>query len=254
MKRRISVLVAVLAALLLLVPAATDLSIAEAKPDKRRVSKGKRSASKAKSARKRSARKRARRRGRKRSFSGRAATQTQLRSEPLTKPSGDIWLYAENFREEIKLNIYDERGRINDASLAELDHGFRCKRTKEERAVDPRLYETLSRIYDHFGKKRIILVSGFRFQRNEGSRHYHASAMDIRIQGVSSRELYKYAESLDPGNMGIGIYPRSGFVHIDMRAPGDPSYRWTDRSPPNSRNRGKNPSRKWKRRSKRPNS
>jgi hypothetical protein len=28
--------------------------------------------------------------------------------------------------------------------------------------------------------------------------------------------------------MGIGIYPASGFVHIDFRAPGDPSFRWTD--------------------------
>jgi hypothetical protein len=30
--------------------------------------------------------------------------------------------------------------------------------------------------------------------------------------------------------MGIGQYPNSQFVHIDFRAPGEPSYRWTDYS------------------------
>jgi uncharacterized protein YcbK (DUF882 family) len=117
------------------------------------------------------------------------------------------------------------------------------------RAVDPRLYEMLSRIQDHFDGRRVHLVSGFRFQRNEGSRHYHASAMDIRIPGVSIRKIRKYADSLDTGGMGIGIYPKSGFVHVDFRAPGEPSYRWTDRSGPGSGKggKGKRRSRRWKR-------
>ena len=66
-------------------------------------------------------------------------------------------------------------------------------------------------------------------ERNS-SRHFHASAMDIRIRDVTIKEMYAYAESLDPGGMGIGIYPNSGFIHVDLRAPGDPSYRWTDLS------------------------
>lgn len=191
--------------------------------------------------------KRKRRRG-KRSFSGHGVKKENLRKEALPKPSGDVWVYAENFREEVKVNIYAPDGSFDDAALAQLDEVFRCKRTKEVRAVDPRLYEVLSTIQDHFGGKRISLVSGFRFQRNEGSRHYHASAMDIRIKGVSSRELYKFAESLDTGGMGIGIYPRSGFVHVDFRAPGEPSYRWVDRSGPGGKSKGKRPSRQWTRR------
>ncbi len=54
--------------------------------------------------------------------------------------------------------------------------------------------------------------------------------MDIRIPGVSISEMYKFAESLDAGGMGIGIYPTSQFIHVDFRAPGEPSYRWTDYS------------------------
>ncbi len=182
---------------------------------------------------------------RRRGYRGQGVAKEDLRTEALPKPTGELWLYAENFREEVKLNIYNDDGSINQSALASLDHTFRCKRTQEERAVDPRLYETLSMIQDHFGGKKVILTSGFRFQRNEGSRHFHASAMDIRIDGVSNRELYQFAESLDTGGMGIGIYPRSGFVHVDFRAPGEPSYRWTDNSR-GRRGRGKSPSKSWR--------
>jgi uncharacterized protein YcbK (DUF882 family) len=174
--------------------------------------------------------------------------KAHLRTDALPTPSGDIWIYAENFHEDVRVNIYDDDGGFDEGALAQLDHGFRCRRTKEVRAVDPRLYEILSIIYDHFGHRRIQLVSGFRFQRNEGSRHFHASAMDIRIPGVSTRAVYRFADSLDKGGMGIGRYPNAGFVHIDFRAPGDPSYRWVDTSGPGGPGgKGKRPSRYWRR-------
>ncbi len=161
-------------------------------------------------------------------FQGHNAARSTLRTAELDKPSGDIWLHAENLNEEVKLNIYKEDGSFDDASLAKLDDLFRCVKTGEVRAVRAELYEQLSRIYDHFGGKRVELVSGFRFAERDSSRHFHASAMDIRIRDVSIREMYNYAESLDQGHMGIGLYPTSGFIHVDFRAPGEPSYRWTD--------------------------
>lgn len=163
-------------------------------------------------------------------FQGHGVAAAALREAPLDRPSGEIWLHAENLNEEVKLNIFREDGSYDESALAKLDELFRCKRTNEVRAVNPKLYEQLSRMQDHFDKKRIELVSGFRFAERNSSRHFHASAMDIRIPDVSIREMYAYAESLDPGGMGIGIYPNSGFIHVDLRAPGDPSYRWTDLS------------------------
>ena len=197
--------------------------------------------------------KKKKRKGKKdRYFKGHGVDRDELRAEPVARPSGDLWIYAENFREELKVNIYSDaaKGTFNDDALAQLDNLFRCKRTGESRAVDPRLYETLSVIQDHFAQ-RLDLVSGFRFQENEGSRHFHASAADFRIEGVSNRELYEFAESLDAGGMGIGIYPRADFVHVDWRARGEPSYRWTDRSPPDGSSPGKRPSRRA--RSRKPN-
>ena len=166
-------------------------------------------------------------------FQGQSVPKRSLRTDPLPKPSGEIWLYAVNFREELKVNIYGEDGEFDDEALAQLDEMFRCKRTGQQRAVSPQLYEVLSIIYDHFGKRRIDLISGFRKKPdNETSRHFHGSAMDIRVPGVSIRKLYKFASGLDMGNMGVGHYPLSKFVHVDFRSPGEKSYRWTDYSAP----------------------
>jgi uncharacterized protein YcbK (DUF882 family) len=167
-------------------------------------------------------------------FRGHNAAKSSLRTEPLTKPSGDVWVRAENLNEEVRVNIYKPDGSFDDGALAKLDEIFRCSRTGAVRAVRAELYEQLSRFFDHFEGKRIELVSAFRFQERNSSRHFHASAMDIRIKGVSINEMYRYAESLDGGGMGIGIYPVSGFIHVDYRAPGEPSYRWTDTTGPNS--------------------
>ncbi|HVV83282.1 MAG TPA: DUF882 domain-containing protein [Kofleriaceae bacterium] len=163
-------------------------------------------------------------------FSGHGVAQSELRTAPLDRPSGDVWVYAENLNEEQRVNIYRPDGQFDEDALAKLDVIFRCKRTQEVRALDPRLYEQLSRMEDHFGKVRATVISGFRFAERSSSRHYHASAIDIRLDGVGLRDMYDYAQTLDLGGMGMGIYPHSNFIHVDYRAPGEPSYRWTDYS------------------------
>jgi uncharacterized protein YcbK (DUF882 family) len=167
-------------------------------------------------------------------FSGHNAAKSSLRQDPLTRPSGEVWLRAENLGEEFKGNIYKADGSFDDAALAKLDELFRCTKSGEVRAVRAQLYEHMSRIYDHFGGKQIQLVSGFRLTgEQDSSRHFHASAMDIRVKDVSFREVYAFAESLDTGGagaLGIGSYPTSQFVHVDFRSPGEPSFRWVDTS------------------------
>lgn len=161
-------------------------------------------------------------------FSGHNATKSQIRTTPLPKPSGEIWLRAENLGEEFKGNIYKKDGTFDDAALAKIDDLFRCIKTGEVRAVKAELVEQMSRIYDHFGGKQIQLVSGHRYAERDSSRHFHASAMDIRVKDTSYRQVHEFAGTLDSGHMGLGQYPTSQFVHIDFRAPGEPSFRWTD--------------------------
>lgn len=168
-------------------------------------------------------------------FSGRLAAPDELRDTPLSKPSGHIELYAVNFGESLSVDLYNKDGSYNEDALDQLNHFWRCKRTNTEKSIDPRLFEMISRIYDHFGK-RIELVSGFRNQKRTSSFHFHGSASDIRIPGVSDKVLHKFVESLDTGGMGIGIYPRAGFVHVDIRP--EPSFRWVDYSPPGTSDMG----------------
>jgi uncharacterized protein YcbK (DUF882 family) len=168
-------------------------------------------------------------------FSGRLARADELRTDPLDKPSGHIELYAVNFRQELTVDLYKQDGSFDDDAIDKLNYLFRCKRTDTEKAIDPHLFEILSRVYDKYGK-RIELVSGFRNQKRTSSFHFHGSASDIRIPGISDTELHRFVASLDTGGMGLGIYPRAGFIHVDVRP--EPSYRWVDYSPPGSQEMG----------------
>lgn len=158
---------------------------------------------------------------------GHGVRDAELRAAPLPRPSGRVAVHFPAIDASVDVNIFAARGGYDQDALARLDAVFRCRRTGETRALDPRLFEILSLIGDRFGET-IQVTSGFRNQQNEASRHFHGSAVDISIPGVETNDLYAFAATLDAGGMGIGRYPKSKFVHIDFRAPGEPSYRWTD--------------------------
>lgn len=100
-------------------------------------------------------------------------------------------------------------------------HGSGCCSTT---VIDEKLVEYVQRIRDHFGKP-VTITSPYRCEvhnRRVGgaTRSYHmqGKAADIVVQGVSSREVAKYAESI--GILGIGLYETSAdgyFTHIDTR-------------------------------------
>ncbi len=164
-------------------------------------------------------------------------SEKALRAEPAPRPSGKLRIYSINYKDEVEVDIYNSDGSFDVNALAEINHVFKCRRSGLEHDIDTRLITILSQIYDHFGEKRLELLSGYRFQRRTTSNHFHGTAADIRIPGVDPRKLRSFAESLDAGGMGVGWYPRVGFVHIDVRPL--PSYRWIDysRSNPDARDR-----------------
>lgn len=187
----------------------------------------------------------AKKRRRGRGFHGQAVTIAALRQDAPPRPSGDLHLVGVNFHEELKVNIYNPDGSFNRHALHELDMILRCRRTNTAKPIDPRLYETLSAIQDKFGGRRIFIISGFRNQRKTTSFHFHATATDIRVEDVDPKVVRDFAQTLDTGGMGIGYYPNSGFVHIDVRPQ---SFRWTDYSGTKSRKRGLEPPRGFRRR------
>jgi uncharacterized protein YcbK (DUF882 family) len=179
-------------------------------------------------------------------FAGRVVPEDQLRTEPLPRPSGNLEIVSlANPGDRAKVNIYNADGSYSNDAVEELNFVLRCRRTDAEKPIDIQLLTWMSLIYDHFGGKPLQIVSGYRNQRKQTSNHFKGRAMDIRIEGVAPKQIRAFAETLDRGGMGIGFYPVSQFVHIDVRSP--PSYRWVDRSPPNSNASEKRPPRGWKR-------
>lgn len=183
-------------------------------------------------------------RGKKSKVVGHAVPESQLRTTPLPLPSGRLQLYGLASKEEVDLEIFNDDGSFDVDELHAADHMLRCKRTDTEKPIDPRLIVILSHVYDHF-QKRLEVVSGFRNQRKQTSFHFKGSASDIRIEGVPPKKIVQFASTLDTGGMGIGLYPRSKFVHIDVRPL--PSYRWIDNARPNPNSPDKRPPRGWKR-------
>jgi len=175
---------------------------------------------------------------------GFAVRDADLRAEPPPPPSGHIELHVLASSEDLSVDIFNDDGSYDNDALKELDHALRCKRTETEKSIDPRLYVMLSHVYDHF-QKPLELVSGYRNQRRETSFHFRGSASDIRIEGVQPKKIREFAATLDSGGMGIGLYPRAHFVHIDVRPM--PSYRWIDNARPNPNSPDKRPPRGWKR-------
>jgi uncharacterized protein YcbK (DUF882 family) len=177
---------------------------------------------------------------------GRVVPDSKLRDSPAPRPSGNIRIYSISYQEELETNIYNPDGSYSVEAARQIAHVFRCRRTGEEHEIDPRLLTILSHVNDHFGGRPIELLSGYRFQRKTTSNHFHGTASDIRIAGVRVRELQAFVQSLDAGGMGVGFYPRVGFIHVDVRPA--PSFRWTDYSRSNPDAREKQPPRGWKRR------
>jgi uncharacterized protein YcbK (DUF882 family) len=96
---------------------------------------------------------------------------------------------------------------------------------------DPRLIELVGVVSNHFGSRRLEIISGFRpfspTQYTAHSNHNIGHAMDFRIVGVPNEVLRDYCRTLK--NVGVGYYPNSTFVHLDVRA--SPAF-WIDFSKP----------------------
>lgn len=100
-----------------------------------------------------------------------------------------------------------------------------------EHPIEPRLVELVYRAVRQFRTPWVTVISGYRPGRAT-SRHAHGRAIDMVLPGVTDRRLAAWARRL--GFVGVGIYPTSGFVHLDVR---EHSYFWSDSSGPGEENR-----------------
>jgi uncharacterized protein YcbK (DUF882 family) len=142
-----------------------------------------------------------------------------------TGQKGHFTIESVNTGETIDVKLDLASGEVEAQSYRTLRHVLRCQRTGAETPPDPRLIELLYRISQRTHQK-IQLVSGFRapmFSLATLSYHTRGMAADIRIPGMTPLMVRDLARSM--GVKGIGYYPVSQFVHVDVR---DERMEWTD--------------------------
>lgn len=94
--------------------------------------------------------------------------------------------------------------------------------------VDARLVRLVVQLSDKFGGREIRIISGLRKKSYvRDSRHHLGRAVDLTIVGVPNEALKNYLLTLD--KVGVGYYPNSSFVHLDVR---NEKTRWVDYAGP----------------------
>jgi uncharacterized protein YcbK (DUF882 family) len=115
-------------------------------------------------------------------------------------------------------------------ALDQLNHFLRDHRTEDVSSYDPKEFDLLHALMSRLGRPDgvIDIICGYRtpesntFLRTrsadtgvaEHSQHMLAKAIDIRVPGVSTVTLRNAALALHAG--GVGFYPVSQFVHVDV--------------------------------------
>ncbi len=117
--------------------------------------------------------------------------------------------------------------------LAAIDRLLRDFRSGDVKPIDPRLLDVLYGLRRDMRTSRPFeVISGYRspatnaaLRRNsravaKKSYHMRGMAIDLRLSGRGLRQLRHAALSQRAG--GVGYYPKSGFVHLDV----GPMRRW----------------------------
>ncbi len=155
-----------------------------------------------------------------------AAMSSWAKSQPRHHHERALQLYNLHTGEHLKTPFWIE-GEYLDEGLAQINNVLRDHRNGEIIEMDLRLLELLHDIQLKLeAKQPFSIISGYRSpQTNETLRqhssgvakkslHMQGMAIDIRLPDIHLRDLKVGA--LDLGRGGVGYYPGSEFVHLDV--------------------------------------
>jgi uncharacterized protein YcbK (DUF882 family) len=128
--------------------------------------------------------------------------------------------------ERLALDYWSDGAYQPDALLA-INKVLRDFRTGDVHAIDPRLLDLLHDVNARLDTvEPFQVISGYRSPRTNGllheqssgvaskSLHIQGMAIDIRVPGRELTRLHSTALALGRG--GVGLYPTSNFVHVDV--------------------------------------
>lgn len=161
-----------------------------------------------------------------------AAVVTGVQPEPLAELQmghPPLVLAPVNGGERATVMPEREDGGFTLASQRSAARALAPVRRSKPHPIAPRLLDLVYRAMRHFHAPFVHVISGYRADR-PGSRHTQGRAMDFVVPGTSNEQLAAYVREF--GFVGVGVYPKSGFVHLDVRPE---SFFWLDNSLPNER-------------------
>ncbi len=120
-----------------------------------------------------------------------------------------------------------ERPSDEDIARWRTGEGDREYVASDVRVLDRALVERLARIGAAFEGHAIEIVSAYRPDSREQSRHHQGRALDLFVHDVPREAVRDLAVTFR--ETGVGWYPNSTFVHIDVR---EESTYWVDLSSP----------------------
>lgn len=138
------------------------------------------------------------------------------------------WVSLRNVHTDEKLEaVYWEKGEYVPDAVAALNKVLRDYRNDEVHPMDTRLYDMLGQIQARTGAKQPFqVISAYRSASTnkllaersgevaKRSLHMDGKAMDIYLEDVALQHVR--AAALDIGRGGVGYYPTSKFVHVDV--------------------------------------
>jgi LysM repeat protein len=122
--------------------------------------------------------------------------------------------------------VIDAKGRVIPNALHKISKVLSA--TGKRPRINARLIQLIAKVSDTFGGRPMRVVSGYR-ERSfaAASRHRTGRALDFSIPGVPNEALRDYLRTFD--NVGVGYYPNSTFIHLDVR---EADTYWIDYSGP----------------------
>jgi len=132
--------------------------------------------------------------------------------------------------ETLRVRLFDKAGKPDPKARTRLARFLRDRESDVQKRPNTRLMRVLAYLADHFNGRTIVVVSAYRSEKdgtNGSSRHSSGEAIDLRVEGVPNETLRDYCLTLR--RVGVGYYPRSSFVHVDVR---DREVYWVDWSRP----------------------
>ena len=134
------------------------------------------------------------------------------------KLSGLVTLERPASKESLRVRLFDKNGKNDPKARSRLARFLRDREKDAVRRPSVRLMRVLADLADHFNGRTIIVMSAYRAPPEDGtrsSRHSTGEAVDVRVEGVPNEVLRDYCLTMT--RVGVGYYPRSSFIHIDVR-------------------------------------